>query len=96
MSRTFESSRDVADGGHRDLAGERRQRVRGLDVQLLRRSASTRRGWPPIPSTCAPAPCACWRAVVQVFGAAQAHHGYLFANARGTRVKLLVHDGFGV
>ncbi len=34
--------------------------------------------------------------LVQVFGAAQAHHGYLFANARGTRVKLLVHDGFGV
>lgn len=35
-------------------------------------------------------------AVVQVFGAAQAHHGYLFANARGSRIKLLVHDGFGV
>ena len=34
--------------------------------------------------------------VVKVFGAAQAHHGYLFANARGTRIKLLVHDGFGV
>ena len=34
--------------------------------------------------------------VVAVFGAAQAHHGYLFANARGTRVKLVVHDGFGV
>ena len=34
--------------------------------------------------------------VVQVFGAAQAHHGYLFANARTTRIKLLVHDGFGV
>ena len=34
--------------------------------------------------------------VVQVFGAAQAHHGYLFANARATRLKLLVHDGFGV
>lgn len=34
--------------------------------------------------------------VVQVFGAALAHHGYLFANARGTRIKLLVHDGFGV
>ncbi len=34
--------------------------------------------------------------VVQVFGAARAHHGYLFANARATRVKLLVHDGFGV
>jgi len=34
--------------------------------------------------------------VVQVFGAAQAHHGYLFANARATRLKLLVHDGFGI
>ena len=34
--------------------------------------------------------------VVQVFGRAQAHHGYLFANARATRIKLLVHDGFGV
>ena len=34
--------------------------------------------------------------VVQVFGQAQAHHGYLFANARTTRIKLLVHDGFGV
>ena len=34
--------------------------------------------------------------VVQVFGAAQAHHGYLFANVPGTRIKLLVHDGFGV
>ena len=34
--------------------------------------------------------------VVQVFGAAQAHHGYIFANARASRMKLLVHDGFGV
>ena len=34
--------------------------------------------------------------MVEVFGAAQAHHGYLFANARGTRVKLVLHDGFGV
>jgi transposase len=34
--------------------------------------------------------------VVQVFGSARAHHGYLFANARATRIKLLVHDGFGV
>lgn len=34
--------------------------------------------------------------VVEVFGAAQAHHGYLFANARGTRVKLVLHDGLGV
>lgn len=34
--------------------------------------------------------------VVRVFGAARAHHGYLFANARSTRIRLLVHDGFGV
>jgi transposase len=35
-------------------------------------------------------------AVVNTVGQAQAHHGYLFANARASRVKLLVHDGFGV
>lgn len=34
--------------------------------------------------------------VVQVFGAAHAHHGYLFTNARTSRIRLLVHDGFGV
>jgi transposase len=34
--------------------------------------------------------------VVNTLGQAQAHHGYLFANARATRLKLLVHDGFGV
>jgi transposase len=34
--------------------------------------------------------------VVRVFGAARAHHGYLFANVRSTRIRLLVHDGFGV
>ena len=34
--------------------------------------------------------------VVHVVGSARAHHGYLFANARATRIKLLVHDGFGV
>jgi transposase len=35
-------------------------------------------------------------AVVTTLGEARAHHGYLFANARATRVKLLVHDGFGI
>ena len=35
-------------------------------------------------------------AVVSVFGSANAHHGYLFANARANRMKLLVHDGFGI
>ena len=34
--------------------------------------------------------------VVQVFGVCRAHHGYLFVNARSSRVKLLLHDGFGV
>ena len=34
--------------------------------------------------------------VVEVFGAARSHHGYPFANARGTRLKLLVHNGFGL
>jgi len=34
--------------------------------------------------------------VVKVFGAAQPHHAYLFANRSGTRVKILVHDGFGL
>lgn len=34
--------------------------------------------------------------VVQVFGASQPHHAYLFANRRGTRLKVLVCDGFGV
>ena len=34
--------------------------------------------------------------VVRVFGAARPHHAYLFANRRATRVKVLVHDGFGL
>jgi transposase len=34
--------------------------------------------------------------VVNTLGEACAHHGYLFANARASRIKLLVHDGFGV
>jgi transposase len=34
--------------------------------------------------------------IVHSLGRASAHHGYLFANSRATRMKLLVHDGFGV
>ena len=34
--------------------------------------------------------------VVRVFGEARPHHAYLFLNRRGTRLKVLVHDGFGV
>jgi transposase len=34
--------------------------------------------------------------VVNTLGEARAHNGYLFANARASRIKLVVHDGFGV
>lgn len=34
--------------------------------------------------------------IVAVFGQARAHHAYLFANRRATRMKLLVHDGIGI
>jgi transposase len=34
--------------------------------------------------------------VVTVFGAAQPHHAYLFANKRANRLKVLVHDGIGI
>ncbi|MBU4609899.1 IS66 family insertion sequence element accessory protein TnpB [Achromobacter sp. GG226] len=34
--------------------------------------------------------------VIAVFGAAQPHHAYCFANQRATRMKVLVHDGIGV
>ena len=34
--------------------------------------------------------------VIRVFGEAQPHHAYLFANRRATRLKVLVHDGFGL
>lgn len=34
--------------------------------------------------------------VVAVFGAAQPHHAYLFANRRANRIKILVHDGIGI
>jgi len=34
--------------------------------------------------------------VVRVFGEARPHHAYLFANQRGTRMKVLIHDGQGI
>src|SRR3978361_944967 len=34
--------------------------------------------------------------VVHALGSANAHNGYLFDNARATRIKMIVHDGFGV
>ena len=34
--------------------------------------------------------------VIAVFGAAEPHHAYVFANRRATRMKVLVHDGIGL
>ncbi len=34
--------------------------------------------------------------VVQVFGSARPHCAYLFANKRGKRMKVLIHDGLGI
>ena len=34
--------------------------------------------------------------VVSVFGEARVHHAYLFMNRRANRMKVLVHDGFGL
>jgi transposase len=34
--------------------------------------------------------------ILLVFGEARPHHAYLFANQRGTRMKVLVHDGVGI
>jgi transposase len=34
--------------------------------------------------------------VVSVFGAARSHHAYLFLNRRANRIKVFVHDGFGL
>lgn len=34
--------------------------------------------------------------VVAVFAAAHPHRAYVFANRRGDRLKVLVHDGIGI
>ena len=34
--------------------------------------------------------------IIEVFGSAQPHQAYCFANRRATRMKVLVHDGVGV
>ena len=41
-------------------------------------------------------PETCLARVIQVFGAARPHHGYVFLNKRVNRMKVLVHDGFGL
>lgn len=41
-------------------------------------------------------PDTCLARVIEVFGEAKPHHAYLFANKRGNRMKVLVHDGLGV
>lgn len=34
--------------------------------------------------------------VIAVFGEARPHTAYLFTNRRATRIKVLVHDGYGL
>jgi len=34
--------------------------------------------------------------IIAVYGAAEPHTAYAFANARASRMKVLVHDGFGL
>ncbi|NRB38380.1 MAG: IS66 family insertion sequence element accessory protein TnpB [Pseudomonadales bacterium] len=41
-------------------------------------------------------PDSCLARVLLVFGEARPHHGYIFSNKRGNRIKVLVHDGFGI
>lgn|SRR5690554_5899563 len=41
-------------------------------------------------------PDSCLARVIKVFGEAKPYHAYLFANKRGDRMKVLVHDDFGL
>lgn len=41
-------------------------------------------------------PETCLARVVRVFGSAEPHHAYVFLNKRANRMKILVHDGFGL
>lgn len=41
-------------------------------------------------------PQICLARVIQVFGAEKPHHGYVLLNKRSNRMKVLVHDGFGL
>lgn len=41
-------------------------------------------------------PESCLARVVAVFGSAEAHQAYVFLNKRANRMKVLVHDGFGL
>lgn len=52
-------------------------------------------GWPLSRWTCGRIDTALAR-VVSVFGAARSHHAYLFMNRRANRLKVFVHDGFGL
>ena len=82
--------------GQRQLATERRQRMRSLDARaaaVIRVDAL----WLAVePLDMRAGTESALARVVAVFGAARPHHAYLFANRRANRMKVLVHDGIGV
>ena len=41
-------------------------------------------------------PETCLARVVKIFGSAEPHQAYVFLNKRANRMKVLVHDGFGL
>jgi transposase len=34
--------------------------------------------------------------IISAFGLMQPHHAYVFSNSRAHRIKVIVHDGFGI
>lgn len=78
------------------MAGSRRSRVRRLDARVAE-VISVEAVWLAVdPLDMRAGSETILAKVVQVFGAAQPHHAYCFANRRASRLKVPVHDGIGV
>jgi transposase len=78
------------------MAGERNDRLCGLDgcrIAVIRIDAA----WlATAPLDMRAGTDSALARVITVFGAAQPHHAYVFANKRANRLKILVHDGIGI